>query len=814
MRARALLALTAGSAMVVLCAAAVEPPVIEPPAAEPECPVAPTPRQPHLTLDRLGLLPDSGAEPLDPHSPFASPDEFVLDLASAASAPLRAAHPGGVDLRSGIAGIAVINALTAQTGIVELRPLHPSADPIRDAMRGLPDISGWYVATIDTRVTTVPAAMQLAAADVNVRSVEAIGLHPVYATPNDPSYASQWFLNQTSDKDIDAPEAWNVENGAPTSIVAVLDTGVRYYHKDLGGVNASSSAPNNADGNVWRNMAEINGATGVDDDGNGYVDDRFGWDFISSPIYTCWSGEDCSGADNDPRDFNGHGTHCAGIVGAMSNNGYAVASAGGGFGSGSNSATGDGVKVMACRIGHSSNYGGQEVGFVSMAYAASALTYAANNGARVASCSWGSSNSGGIATALNYFIASGGLVFKAAGNSNSQTADYMCGRSDVYSVVATTQSDTKASFSSYGTWADISAPGVSILSTWHNHASPNSDYTAYLDGTSMATPLVASCAGVVWSKNPAWTRTQVWDALRNNADPIDALNPAYAGKLGSGRVNLHKALGGGSPPPPPPTGSPKYLMAFSGTPTLPGLGALAAEDIAQFDSATGTWSLYFDGSDVGLSGKSIAAFARLGDGSLVFSFTASGSISGMTGAPSGSSYTTNDLVKFTPTSLGSNTAGSWSFLFDGSDVGLTQSSESIDAIAVTSAGNLVISTTGDPTVTGLSGIADEDLLTFSATSLGSVTSGSWTWLFDGSDVSLGSNANEDVDAAFIGADGKICVSTVGNFNAAPVAGSGVDLAKLTPTSTGSTTSGTWSIEIDEGTLGLTSGNLIGVSILP
>ncbi len=809
MLARAITLLATGPAMVVLCAASSQDqPGAENPAAA--CPVARSVRQPHLQTAALGLLPDSADEVLSPASPFAAPDEFVIDFQTAVADGLRSLHPHGIDLLREPSGLAEVDGLALRAGILSLRPLHPSVDRVRDELRGLPDLSGWHVATIDPSVTPLATALAVAAADPSVRSVEPIGIHPVDATPNDPSYANQWFLNQGSDKDIDAPEAWNVENGSPSIVVAVLDTGVRYYHKDLGGVNASSSNPGASNGNMWRNMAEVNGAAGVDDDGNGYVDDWIGWDFISSAISTCWSGEDCTGADNDPRDFNGHGTHCAGIVAAMNNNGYAVASAGGGWGSGSNSAAGDGVKVMPLRIGHSSNYGGQEVGFVSMSYAASALTYAANNGAKIASCSWGSSNSGGIASALNYFVAAGGLVFKAAGNSNSQTADYMCGRSDVYSVAATSQSDTKASFSSYGTWVDISAPGVSILSTYHDHAAPSTDYTAYLDGTSMATPLVASCAAVVWSKNPSWTRAQVWDAVRLNTDPIDSLNPSYAGKLGSGRVNLNKALGVA-----PPSG-PKYLFAFSGSPSLPGIGTVAPEDIVQYDSGTGAWSLYFDGSDVGLSGQSIAAFTRLSDGALLFSFTASSlSIPGLNNGPSGTTVTFNDVVHFVPTSLGSTTAGSWYFLFDGSDVGLTTSAESIDAVTLTAAGYLAISTTGTPGVTGLSGLSDEDLIYFVATTLGSNTAGTWNWLFDGSDVGLSDSANEDVDAASINASGAIYLSTVGAFSVTGASGGGADIVKFTPSSTGSATAGTYSLFFNAASAGVPSGaNVRGFFVLP
>lgn len=806
MRARTLMLLATAPVTVFLCAAG------NGPSAESECPVLPVTQQPHLQLDRLGLMPDSGAAPLAPDSPFASTDEFIIQFNTAASSILRAAHPAGVDLLVATSGLEAVDTLAQRSGITALRPLHPSADRVRDQLRGLPDMTGWYIAVIDPRVVNVATAMSITALDPSVASVEAIGWHPVYAVPNDPSYTSQWHLNQATDKDIDAPEAWDIENGSPSTVVAVLDTGVRYFHKDLGGVNASTANPTAANGNMWRNMAEVNGTAGVDDDGNGYIDDWIGWDFVSSAISTCWSGEDCTVADNDPRDFNGHGTHCAGIVAAMNNNGYAVASAGGGFGSGANTATGDGVKVMAMKIGHSSNYGGQQVGFVSMAYAASAYYYAANNGARIASCSWGSSNSGGIAAAANYFIAAGGLIFKAAGNSNNQTADYLCGRPDVYSVVATDQSDKKASFSSYGTWADISAPGVSILSTYHAYNNPASDYTAYLDGTSMATPLVASCAAVVWSKNPTWNRTQVWDALRLNTDNIDAVNASFLGKMGFGRVNLHKALGGGGPPPPSST---KYLYSFSGSPTLPGVGTVAPEDIVQYDSGTAQWSLYFDGSDVGLSGKTIAGFTRLSDGKLVFAFTASSTtITGLTGGPNGTTITYNDLVQFTPTTLGGTTAGSWSFLFDGSDVGLTQSGEAIDAVAVTSSGSLAISTGGSPSVTGLSGLADEDVIVFNATGLGATTSGSWTWLIDGSDVGLGDTASEDIDALFIKSNGAILFSTLGLFSVTGATGSESDIGIFTPSATGSSTAGVYSIQVVAASVGIPAGNVTGFVILP
>lgn len=445
-------------------------------------------------------------------------------------------------------GVGTLDTIATQFGVSQVRKQFQHFNAKDAAQKGLPDLSGYYVISFDQARGNLDQVKAAFANDPTVRSVESIGIHPISVVPNDGNYASQWHLNQGNDKDMDAPEAWNIQTGNPNIVVAVLDSGVRYYHRDLGGGSASASNPGATNGNVWINLAEKNGTPGIDDDGNGFVDDWVGWDFVTG-VSGCISGEDCSTADNDPRDFNGHGTHCAGNVAAITNNGYATAAPAGGWGNGTLQATANGVKVMCLRIGWSGSQFGQEVGFVRMDFAASAFYYAANKGAKIASCSWGSSNSGGIAAAVDYFVASGGLIFVAAGNSNNQSAGYLNSRSDCYSVAATNQNDVKANFSSYGSWVDISAPGVAILSSYHNHFDPTPDYIATLDGTSMATPLVASAAALVWSANPSWTRTQVWTRLRDTADNINALNPSYNGLLGSGRVNLYNAVNTGAPTP-------------------------------------------------------------------------------------------------------------------------------------------------------------------------------------------------------------------------------------------------------------------------
>jgi subtilisin family serine protease len=406
----------------------------------------------------------------------------------------------------------------------------------------LPDLSGYMALTIDLARTTLADAITEFAVDPNVLSVEPVNTEPVYGVPNDPSFPSQWSLAATSDKDIDAPEAFVISTGQSNITVAVLDTGVRYFHRDLGGLTASLGNPEFTRGNMAVNMAERNGTPGVDDDLNGYIDDWIGWDFLSDPA-PAWPGEDAGDEDNDPRDFNGHGTHCAGIIGAMNNNGYGVASPAGGWNSGSESVVGNGVRILPLRVGYSGvDAQNNETGRIVMLSAAEALYYAANNHARIASLSFGSSNSAGFASAVNYFLAAGGIIFHAAGNNNDSVADYLDSRTDVFNVAALDANDAKASFSTFGPFVDISAPGVGIVSTYHDHANPATDTVASLSGTSMATPLVAGIAANVWSHYPWMTAAQVWSDLVSTADKIDAANPNFAGMLGAGRVNLRRAL--------------------------------------------------------------------------------------------------------------------------------------------------------------------------------------------------------------------------------------------------------------------------------
>jgi len=271
-------------------------------------------------------------------------------------------------------------------------------------------------------------------------------------------------------------------------------------------------------------------------------------------------------------------------MGMMTNDGYGMAGVAGGWGNGSQAVTGNGVKIMPLRMGYSYNYGGTEYGVVLMDAAASAFYYAADNGARIASCSWGSSNSGGIGAAVDYFIASGGIVFVAAGNDGSQTADYLNGRGDCVSVAATDENDNAASFTTYGTWVDISAPGNNIYSTFHDHTDPNTNYWASMSGTSMATPMAAAVGGLIWSHNTSWTASQVKSQLYSSADNIDAyLSSTYIGKMGAGRINAYNAVN---------TGTAAPVAAFVGSPTS-GCAPLTVNFTDQSTGSITSWSWTF-----------------------------------------------------------------------------------------------------------------------------------------------------------------------------------------------------------------------------
>jgi outer membrane protein assembly factor BamB/subtilisin family serine protease len=358
------------------------------------------------------------------------------------------------------------------------------------------------------------------AKDPNVEYAEVIDIVSVEAVyPNDTYFYSQWGLNYGNGHDIDAPEAWDYCRGTTEVVVAVIDTGVDWHHPDLGG-----TGPDYIDGNIWVNWPEYYGTPGVDDDGNGYIDDIRGWDFVDGVSGA--TGEDTMEADNDPSDFHGHGTHCSGIIGAIANNGIGV--------SGVNWR----VKVMPLRTGWVAPGGG---GYLRLDWCAEAIYYAASKEATAVSCSWTSANSGGIAAAVTYATQEGTLVVVAGGNANSEVPYYLGSRGDCIDVAATDWTDKRAGFSNYGSWVDVSAPGVTIYSTYFDRSTGNHTYV-YMSGTSMATPFVAGLAGLIKSFKPSLTGEEIRSTIINCTNNIDPINLGFEGKLGEGRINAFLSM--------------------------------------------------------------------------------------------------------------------------------------------------------------------------------------------------------------------------------------------------------------------------------
>ncbi len=334
------------------------------------------------------------------------------------------------------------------------------------------------------------------ASDPNVEYAEPNYIYHTFATPNDSYYGQQWAHQK-----IQSELAWNIETGRSDVVIAVVDTGVDWNHPDLAS-------------NIWNNTDEI--IDGIDNDGNGYVDDIRGYDFVDT-VYSAYPGEDSTVRDNNPMDFHGHGTHCAGIAAAVTNNSLGVAG------------VSWNCKIMPVRAGFKTQSGG---GTLEDDDAALAIVYAAANNATIISMSWGGEDfSGLIKDALDYAYSKGCVLIGAAGNDNVSQKSYPAGFDNVISIAAADSSDQKASFSNFGSWIDVSAPGVNVLSTLFN------DTYASKSGTSMAAPFAAGLAALVLSKNPSFSNEQVLNILRSTCDPVDS-----ARYIGLGRINAYKAV--------------------------------------------------------------------------------------------------------------------------------------------------------------------------------------------------------------------------------------------------------------------------------
>ncbi|MGE4618377.1 MAG: S8 family serine peptidase [Planctomycetota bacterium] len=265
-------------------------------------------------------------------------------------------------------------------------------------------------------------------------------------------------------------------------------------------------------------------------------------------------------------------------------------------------------------------------------------------------------------------------------------------------------------------------------------------------------------------------------------------------------------------PPPPPPASELLYISFVSTTTVPGLGTVRDEDIVTYDTSTGVWDWYLDGSDVGIGGTDINALSVRADGSVLVSFNSgSFSVPGLTGGPSGTTVEDSDLVLFTPTTTGSSSAGTWSFYLDGSDCALTTNGEDIDGVCYLDDGTLLMSTLGTARGGGPTN-RDEDVMLFTPTSIGSASGGSWTTFFDGSDVGFSNSGGEDLNAISLDFDGSLLFSTQGTYSASGSTGDDEDISRFTGTF-GSGTSGVAQLILDLSALGINaSEDIDGLSI--
>ncbi len=324
---------------------------------------------------------------------------------------------------------------------------------------------------------------------VQIEYAERVPYDELMLTPNDYNATNQWFLNK-----INATAAWNYFSTGSTVVVAIVDNAVQRNHTDL-------------NSNKWMNPGEI-ASNNIDDDGNGYVDDINGYDVADN--------------DNNPDPPNtsfDHGTHCAGSASAVTNNGTGI------------SGIGWSVKIMAVKAtGDASSPTSVTAGYTGVSYAAA-------SGADIISLSWGGTSSSQTAqNVITNAWNSGAVVVAAAGNSSTNALHYPSAYTNCVAVASTSSSDAKSSFSNYGTWVDVSAPGSNIYSTV-----PTNGY-ASMSGTSMACPLTAGLLGLMKSLNPTISNTALLNCLYTGCDNINAQNPSYIGQLGAGRINANNSM--------------------------------------------------------------------------------------------------------------------------------------------------------------------------------------------------------------------------------------------------------------------------------
>ncbi|MCX6639153.1 MAG: S8 family peptidase [bacterium] len=387
-----------------------------------------------------------------------------------------------------------LDALAYQYSVRHMEKLIPGSETPQDV--SIRDLSSYYILEFPPEIDLRTIADSYAA-DPMIISAEPYQVYKYDYTPSDPYFSSQWAMTK-----VNASTAFNFTLGSPTVIVGVVDSGIDTAHADLRAnlwVNPGEDLNHNG-------IIDITDWNGYDDDGNGYIDDFWGWNV--------WQGG--NNVQDPPMSQNGgHGTHCSGDASARIDNGIGIASLGGK------------AKIMMARAGDGQYiYAGMQ-----------GISYVANNHANAISLSWGGSYSSSyeqsvITNAWN----NGALIFAAAGNESSSSPHYPAAYTNVVAVAATNTGDQKSSYSNYGTWIDVCSPGDNILSTIPPSAYGN------MSGTSMACPIAAGLGAMIKAVRPSYTNAQILQHIYNTCDNIYPQNPGYTNMLGHGRINAANAM--------------------------------------------------------------------------------------------------------------------------------------------------------------------------------------------------------------------------------------------------------------------------------
>lgn len=498
------------------------------------------------------------------------------------------------------------NGGTANTGrstlnITSVRPLVPSPAAARNpagraqALKPVIDITQYFEVRFDPSQSVEGYINTLYASGL-IEYAEPVYRERMQMTPNDALITSQYYLDV-----INAYQAWDITQGSEDIVIGIVDSGGDLDHPDL----ASQLYINEAD--------PVNG---LDDDGNGYIDDYRGWDFSGDDTLNVYAPGFVG--DNDPSIHKSgpgftHGTAVGACASAATNNGIGMA--------------GVGFKSKLLYTKHyADNQKANSLSYSSNLYFG--VLYVAQQGARVINCSWGSDFRSQVYQDVitHVTLDLGCLVVAAAGNSNESTPIYPAAYDYVLSVAASDVNDKRASFSNYGNTVDISAPGVDIFTAVFDN-----NYQA-IDGTSFSSPITAGAAALVLAHHPDYTALQVAEQLRVTADEnLYAQNPAFLRKLGKGRLDIVKALTAESPS----IRALNYVLVNeTGSSALPGEKAFLSFDFINYlqSSSAGlqikisTASSHVTITEDEVNPGSIASGATVNNKATPFEMTISGSV--------------------------------------------------------------------------------------------------------------------------------------------------------------------------------------------